>query len=69
MMEFVVFFGILIVGAAVLLWRRRSGGRFDSPKAGQESDTRIRPATDGLTGVQPPSRASREEGHGKDGGG
>jgi hypothetical protein len=76
-MEFYIFFGILIAGAIVLLWRSRRNTTSwrESPNAWLRDDTRVKPWTndptdDGLvTGHQPISRVSREEGHGKDGGG
>ena len=76
-MEFLVFFGLLALGAIVLLFRSRSGTTSwrDSPTPAQQVDTRVKPWTDGaeqdwvVTGHQPIPRVPREEGHGKDGGG
>ena len=77
-MEFYVFFGLLIAGAIYLLWRtRRSTTDWrESPNAGLPDDQRDKlaypvdqdadPMWSGVPRQQP---VSREQGHGKDGGG
>jgi heme-degrading monooxygenase HmoA len=77
-MEFYIFFGLLIVGAIYLLWRtRRSTTDWrESPNAGQPHDRTDQiafptdPEYDAAKLAAMRSRpVSREEGHGKDGGG
>ena len=77
-MEFYVFFGLLVVGAIVLLYRsRRSTTDWrESPNAGERYDRTDQIAFptdaeyDGAKLAAMRSRpVSREEGHGKDGGG
>jgi hypothetical protein len=77
-MEFYIFFGLLIIGAVVLLFRSRRGTTSwrESPKAGQPYDRTDQIAFptdaeyDGAKLAAMRSRpVSREEGHGKDGSG
>ena len=84
-MEFLVFFAIVSLGAIVLLWRsrRRTTSWRESPNAFHSHDTNLTRLANAkveswngdqtddalLIGHQPPRRVSREDGHGKDGGG
>lgn len=73
-MEFYVFFGILVVGAIVLLYRsRRSTTDWrESPNAGLPDDLANKhafPDDPVMYGVPRQRPVSREQGHGKDGGG
>ena len=76
-MEFVLFFGLLAVGAIVLLYRSRrtSSPERDAPTAGVPYDRPAQvafptdPEYDGAQLAAMRHRpVSREEGHGKDGG-
>jgi hypothetical protein len=77
-MEFVLFFGLLAVGAIVLLYRSRraTSPERDTPTAGLPYDRTDKiafprdPEYDGAQLAAMRHRpVSREEGHGKDGGG
>ena len=84
-MEYLIFFGILTAGAILLLWRSRRNTTSwrESPNAWHRHDTNLtrlaNPKVESwngdqtddalVTGFRPPPRVSREEGHGKDGGG
>ena len=84
-MELLLVFGVLAAVVIVLLWRSRRNTTSwrESPNAWHRDDTNVmrlantkvdasnRDQVDDrlVTGLQPPPRVSREEGHGKDGGG